>query len=69
MPWNHDTAESYDELGQQSHEPLVRRLIRELSLDVEDRRVLDFGCGPGNLALALAGPVRARSWAWTRAGR
>lgn len=54
MPWNHDTAESYDELGQQSHEPLVRRLIRELSLDVEDRRVLDFGCGPGNLALALA---------------
>lgn len=55
MPWDHDTAESYDELGRQSHEPMVRRLMRELLPDVEDRRVLDFGCGPGNLALALAG--------------
>lgn len=30
MPWDHDTAESYDELGRQSHEPVVRRLMREL---------------------------------------
>jgi SAM-dependent methyltransferase len=54
MPWNHRTAEDYGELGRQGHVGVLRDVVPELIGDLSGRRVLDFGCGPGRLALVLA---------------
>lgn len=54
MPWSRDTARSYRELGPQRHLDVVRQLLPEMLGALGGRRVLDFGCGPGHLAIALA---------------
>lgn len=54
MPWNHDTARAYGELGRQHHVAILESVVPGLLGSLEGRRVLDFGCGPGRLAIALA---------------
>jgi SAM-dependent methyltransferase len=60
MPWNPDTARAYAELGPQHHVTILRSVIPELLGDPSGRRVLDFGCGPGRLAIFLAEAGAAR---------
>lgn len=60
MPWSRQTTESYAGLGEQQHVELVNRTVDELLGDLGDRRVLDFGCGPGRLTLGLARRGAAR---------
>ena len=54
MPWNHDTARAYGELGRQHHVAILESVVPGLLGSLDKRRVLDFGCGPGRLAVALA---------------
>jgi SAM-dependent methyltransferase len=54
MTWSRDTARSYAEVGEQHHVAVLRPFISRLFGDLSGRRVLDFGCGPGRLAVALA---------------
>lgn len=55
MTMQPDTAKAYTDLGAQAHEDILRGVIRDLLGDLRNRRVLDFGCGPGGLSLELAG--------------
>lgn len=54
MPWNRETARAYRELGPQDHVEILREVVPDLLGDLGGRRALDFGCGPGRLAVALA---------------
>lgn len=54
MPWNRHTAHAYADLGPQNHVGILRAVMPDLLGDLTGRRVLDFGCGPGRLAVALA---------------
>ncbi|MEE4273708.1 MAG: methyltransferase domain-containing protein [Thermoanaerobaculales bacterium] len=54
MPWNNETARAYAELGRQKHVAVLQSIVPELLGDLGGQRVLDFGCGPGGLTVALA---------------
>jgi len=60
MPWSPDTARAYAGLGPQHHIEILRSVVPELLGDLSGRRVLDFGCGPGRLAVLLAEQGAAR---------
>jgi SAM-dependent methyltransferase len=53
MRWSHATARAYGSLGEQGHEEILRGLLDGMASRISGSRVLDFGCGPGRLTLAL----------------
>lgn len=65
MAWTRETARAYAELGPQHHVAILRSVIPELlgAGNLNGRRVLDFGCGPGRLATFLAESGAARVFA------
>jgi len=60
MSWNRQTARAYAELGPQHHVAILRSVIPDLLGELKERRLLDFGCGPGRLATFLAESGAAR---------
>lgn len=53
-PWNEATSQAYLGLGKQSHIPILFPEIEKMCGGFVGKRVLDFGCGEGNLSLCIA---------------
>lgn len=53
MKWTPDTARAYGRLGEQAHVAVLKPLLRQMLGELEGQTALDFGCGPGELTMAL----------------
>jgi SAM-dependent methyltransferase len=60
MPWDRKTARHYGDIGPQHHLEILGTEVPRLFGNLEGHRVLDFGCGPGHFAIALAEAGAAR---------
>lgn len=53
MPWGERTAQAYAELGRQHHLDILLPELPGLLGEMDGRRALDFGCGPGRFSAAM----------------
>jgi len=51
--WTQQAAEDYAAVGRQTHIQIIAPRLPELLGDLTGKHLLDFGCGPGRLSLAM----------------